>query len=77
MLAIRLPSDIEERLERLERLAKATGRTKTYYAREAILEHLGDLEDLYLAEQRLIENRAGRSRTYSLGEAERELGLAD
>ena len=74
MLAIRLPSDIEERLERL---ARATGRTKTYYAREAILEHLDDLEDLYLAEQRLIENRAGRSRTYSLGEAERELGLAD
>ena len=30
MLAIRLPSDIEERLERL---AKATGRTKTYYVR--------------------------------------------
>ncbi|MFP3427199.1 TraY domain-containing protein, partial [Pseudoalteromonas sp. SIMBA_162] len=36
MLAIRLPNDIEERLEAL---AKATGRTKTYYAREAILEH--------------------------------------
>ena len=56
MLAIRLPTDIEERLDRL---AKATGRTKTFYAREAILEHLDDLEDLYLAEQRLIENRAG------------------
>ena len=45
MLAIRLPTDIEERLDRL---AKATGRTKTFYAREAILEHLEDLEDLYL-----------------------------
>ena len=53
MLAIRLPTDIEERLERL---AKATGRTKTFYAREAILEHIDDLEDLYLAEQRLIDN---------------------
>lgn len=74
MLAIRLPSDIEERLERL---AKATGRTKTYYAREAILEHLDDLEDLYLAEQRLIDNRAGRSQTYALEEVERELGLED
>lgn len=74
MLAIRLPSDIEERLERL---ARATGRTKTYYAREAILEHLDDLEDLYLAEQRLIDNRAGHSQTYTLEEVERELGLAD
>ena len=74
MLAIRLPSDIEERLERL---ARATGRTKTYYAREAILEHLDDLEDLYLAEQRLIDHRAGRSQTYTLEEVERELDLAD
>ena len=67
MLAIRLPADIEERLERL---AQATGRTKTYYAREAIL-------DLYLAEQRLIDHRTGRSQTYTLEEIERELGLAD
>ena len=74
MLAIRLPTEIENRLERL---AKATGRTKTFYAREAILEHLDNLEDLYLAEQRFLENRAGKSRTYSLAEVERELGLAD
>ena len=74
MLAIRLPADVEDRLDRL---AKATGRTKTFYAREAILEHLNDLEDLYLAEQRLIDNRAGKSRTYTLEEIERELGLAD
>ena len=74
MLAIRLPADIEERLDRL---AKATGRTKTFYAREAIHEHLDELEDLYLAEQRLIDNRTGRSRTYTLEAVERELGLAD
>ena len=74
MLAIRLPPDIEERLDRL---AKATGRTKTFYAREAILEHLDALEDLYLAEQRLIDNQTGQSRTYTLEEVERELGLED
>ncbi len=74
MLAIRLPADVEERLDRL---AKATGRTKTFHAREAILEYLDDLEDLYLAERRLIDNRAGKSRTYTLEEVERELGLAD
>ena len=55
MLAIRLPKEIEARLEAL---AAATGRTKTFYAREAILEYIEDLEDLYLAEQRLIEIRA-------------------
>ena len=37
MLVIRLPTDTEERLDRF---AKATGRTKTFYAHEAILEHL-------------------------------------
>ena len=74
MLEIELPADVEERLDRL---AKATGRTKTFYAREAILEHLNDLEDLYLAERRLIDNRAGNSRTYTLKALERQLGLVD
>lgn len=74
MLAIRLPAEVENRLATL---AKATGRTKSFYAREAILEHLDDLEDLYLAEQRLIEIRAGRSQTHTLEEVERNLGLAD
>ena len=66
MLAIGLPTDIESRLDRL---AKATGRTRSSYAREAILEHLDDLEDLYLAERRSIDNRAGQSRTCALEEA--------
>ena len=51
MLAIRLPQEIEQRLSEL---ARKTGRTKTFYAREAILTHLEDLEDLYLAEERLV-----------------------
>lgn len=73
MLAIRLPADIEHRLEAL---AEATGRTKTFYAREAIVEHMDDLEDIYLAERRLEDLRAGRSRTLTLEEVERDLGLA-
>ena len=40
MLPIRLPADVEERLDRL---AKATGRTRTFHAREAILECLDEL----------------------------------
>ena len=72
MLAIRLPADVEARLDAL---AKATGRTKTYYAREAILKHLEDLEDLYLAEQRLIESRAGRSESLPLEEVMKRYGM--
>ncbi len=52
MLALRLRPDIEKRLYDL---ASKTGRTKSFYAREAILEHIDDLEDLYLAEQRVKE----------------------
>lgn len=57
MIAVRLPEEIEQRLDAL---AKATGRTKSYYVREAILEHLDDLEDLYLAEQRLLDVKRGK-----------------
>ena len=74
MLAIRLPADIEKRLDRL---AKRTGRTKTWYAREAILNHLEDLEDVYFADKALKAIREGRSKTYTLEEVERRLGLDD
>jgi RHH-type rel operon transcriptional repressor/antitoxin RelB len=72
VLAIRLPEDIEKRLDRL---AKRSGRTKTWYAREAILRHIEELEDLQIAEERLRALKEGRSRTYTLEEIERELGL--
>jgi RHH-type rel operon transcriptional repressor/antitoxin RelB len=74
MLALRLPEDIESRLDKL---AKATGRTKSFYAREAIIEHLADLEDLYLAEKRLAKVRTGKSKTYTLNAVEQALGLAN
>jgi RHH-type rel operon transcriptional repressor/antitoxin RelB len=72
MLAIRLPEDIEARLEKL---AKRTGRTKTFYARQAILDQLDDLEDLYLAEKRWLALQQGKSRAVSLADVEAELGL--
>jgi RHH-type transcriptional regulator, rel operon repressor / antitoxin RelB len=72
MLAIRLPPSIEKRLERL---ARRTGRTKTYYVREAILEHLEDLEDLYVAERALERLRSGEERTISLKDATKRHGL--
>jgi RHH-type rel operon transcriptional repressor/antitoxin RelB len=74
MLAIRLAADNERRLEEL---ARRTGRTKTHHAREAILEHLDDLEDIHLAERRYAALVAGKSVTTSLEDVERALGLAD
>jgi RHH-type rel operon transcriptional repressor/antitoxin RelB len=65
MLAIRLPEAIEARLDRL---AKRTGRTKTYYAREAILQHLEDLEDIYLDEKRLATIRSRRTQSIPLNQ---------
>ena len=73
MLAIRLPSEIEARLDAL---AKHTGRTKSFYVREALLEHLADLEDVYLAEKRLIKIRTGRTRTIPLEKVMKRHGLA-
>jgi RHH-type transcriptional regulator, rel operon repressor / antitoxin RelB len=72
MLAIRLPAEIEKRLEKL---AKRTGRTKSFYAREAILEHLDDLEDIYLADQVYARYLKGEEKTISLEESMKRLGI--
>jgi len=72
MLAIRLPQSIEKRLEKL---ARRTGRTKTFYVREALLEHLEDLEDMYLAEGALERIRTGDARTIPLKEVMKRHGL--
>ena len=50
MLALRLPPEIEARLDAL---AKKTARSKSYYAREAILRQIEDIEDEYLARRRV------------------------
>ncbi len=62
-VSLRLPDDVSSRLQHL---AEATGRSKTFYMIEAIRDHLDDLEDLYLSEQRLLDARAGKSETVSL-----------
>ena len=72
MPAIRLPQSIEERLEKL---ARRTGLTKSYYVREAILEHLDDLEDMYLAEGALERIRSGEERSIPLKSVVKRSGL--
>jgi len=70
MLALRLPDEIEKRLIKL---AKRTGRTKSYYAKEAIVRFLEEMEDSYISVQRL-ENPGKR---VSMKDAEKELDLED
>lgn len=72
MLAVRLDKDIEERLERL---ASRTGRTKTFYAREAIEAHLDDLEDFFLAGERLKDFRSEDAIPLAALKAELGLGV--
>ncbi|QWW68648.1 DUF6290 family protein [Rhizobium sp. WYJ-E13] len=72
MLALRLPPEIEARLDAL---AKRTGRSKSFYARQAILEHLDDMEDIFLAEKRLEELRKEETDTVPLSELMARYGV--
>ena len=69
MLTIRLPASLEQRITYL---AEQTGRTKTFYIREALVDYLDDVGDRYLAVSRL-EKPAKR---WTLDEVEqgRDLG---
>lgn len=71
-ISIRLPVELEARLDTL---AKATGRTKTYYVKQAICEYIDDLEDLHVAERELEAIRAGKSQTVPLEEVMKRYGM--
>jgi RHH-type rel operon transcriptional repressor/antitoxin RelB len=66
MLAVRIPTALETRLDKL---AKLTGRPKSYYVRLALTEHLDEIEDTYTALYRL-ENP---TRRWTLDELEQGL----
>ncbi len=70
MLALRLPKELEERLQFM---ADKTGRTKSFFAREAILDKIEELEDIYLLEKALAESDGT---TYSMEEV-REMWAVD
>ncbi len=70
--SIRLPLEIDNRLDIL---SLKTGRSKSFYVKEAILEHLDDIEDVYLAEKRLEDIRAGRTQTIPLQKVMKKYGM--
>ena len=73
-ISLRLPDDVENRLSAL---ATLTGRSKTFYATEAIVEHIDDLEDAHLSSEILARIRAGAEATIPLTDLLAEYGLAD
>ena len=74
MLTIRLPADMEARLNIL---SEATNRPKSFYVREALERSLEDIEDVYLAESALERFRASGEEAVSLEELERRRALED
>jgi RHH-type rel operon transcriptional repressor/antitoxin RelB len=73
-LSVRLDEALEARLERL---AQLTGRSKSFYVKQAIEDHIEDLEDLYLAQRVAQRIAEGRERLIPLEDLERELGVDD
>ncbi len=70
MLAVRLDADLEKRLNAV---AKRTGRSKSYYAREALREKIEELEDIALLEEALKTYDPAKNIT--MEQMRRELGL--
>lgn len=72
--ALRMPADLSARYDRL---AKSTGRTKSYYMTEALADSIDRLEYEYGLLKDVEDYRAGRLKTYSLSEVGEMLGLDD
>ncbi len=74
MLTVRLPKDFEDRLNSL---AQATNRPKSFYVREALTKYLEDIEDAYLAEAAYEEFVTSGEKAIPIDEIEARLDLAD
>ena len=72
--SIRLSDELDARLERL---ARVTGRSKSFYVKQALENQIEDLEDLFLARKVAQRVADGRERLIPLEDVERELDLAD
>ena len=70
--SIRLPRKIERRLDQL---VEKAGRTKAFYIREIVVNHLDETEDYYLAADVMERTRKGQEPTFSAREVRRDLRL--
>nr|WP_076389167.1 ribbon-helix-helix domain-containing protein [Vaginimicrobium propionicum] len=64
-------------MERLDDLAQRTGRSKSYYIRQAVEDSIDRLIWEYDVLSTVEEYRAGRLKTYTLDEVSEHLGLED
>ncbi len=69
MVAVRVDDELEKRFKNL---ARQTGRTATFYVREALERHIEDLEDRYAAERALERVRSGEEPIIDFEDWERE-----
>ncbi|MDY0133338.1 MAG: CopG family transcriptional regulator [Desulforegulaceae bacterium] len=72
MLSVKLPEDLEKRLNDL---VSKTNRTKSFYAVEALPLYIEDLEDLYLSEKAFEEFLLNGEKALSSEEVRKKLGL--
>ncbi|MCW5824573.1 MAG: TraY domain-containing protein [Cyanobacteria bacterium TGS_CYA1] len=72
--SIRFSPEIEKRLDRL---AKETGRAKSFYIKQMVEDNIDDIEDCYLAESVLERIRAGKEKVHNSASVRKELGLDD
>jgi RHH-type rel operon transcriptional repressor/antitoxin RelB len=72
--SIRLAPEIENRLDQL---ARKTGRTKAFYLREIIEGGIAEVEEYYLAAETLARVRKGQEKVYSAASVRNDLGLDD
>jgi len=73
MLNVRIGEELENRLDTL---SKETGRTKTYYVKEALEQYILNAEDVYIAESRLEDIKMGRSQTSTIKQAREMLNAS-
>jgi len=72
MLTLNLSSQGEALLQRF---AKKAGQAPEHYARDIVMEYLGDMEDAHIAEQRLRDIQSGKETTVSLQDVMKEYGM--
>jgi RHH-type rel operon transcriptional repressor/antitoxin RelB len=72
MLALRLPVELEDRLSAL---AARTGRTKSFYAREAIDHYIDELEERYWADSVVQRWEKSDKQTVSASEFKAEFNV--
>lgn len=71
-VAVRLSADQQRRLDAL---AERTGRSRSFYVKEAIEMHLDELEERYWADQVIARYEASDKRTRPWNEVKAELDL--